>query len=121
MSSEKYSIFGNNKINACKNFNRGRYDLRVICNGQFKIRMIDHAVCIKPLKSIRFDRTCDKTQIKIQNRMLSRSSNTKIYFMAPLSHPGTSSKNISSFKRIIKLCDREFHNIDTFHLQDDIK
>jgi hypothetical protein len=121
MSSEKYSIFGNNKINGSRIFNRGRYDLRVICNGQLKIKMIDNAVCIKPLKSIRFDRTCDETQIKVQNRMLSRISNTKIYFMAPLSHPGTSSKNISSFKRIIKLCDREFHNIDTFHLQDDIK
>ncbi len=52
MSSEKYSIFGNNKINPSGIFRKWMIRLKINFTTGNE-RRIDNAVCIRPLKNIR--------------------------------------------------------------------
>jgi hypothetical protein len=52
MSSEKYSIFGNNKINPSEIFRKWMIQLKINFTTGDE-RRIGNAVCIRPLKNIR--------------------------------------------------------------------
>jgi hypothetical protein len=64
MSSEKYSIFGNNKVSSSGIFKKWmiRQKINLTTGNE---RRIANAVCIRPLKNIRFDRIYDRIQIKV--------------------------------------------------------
>jgi hypothetical protein len=99
MSSEKYSIFGNNKINRSGIFRKWMIRLRInFATGNE--RRIDTADCIRPLKTIRFDRICDRARIKVTKSNAFKGLESKDLFQGNISAFRETSAHSGKHQRI---------------------